>query len=154
MDETEPAGRTARAIVAAGMAAVAALFAFLFLYGDRQAATGSTGAWLFVGEVILFHGLGGLVAGAALAGLIGRRGTAGWPLAALGGMLATLLAGAIGGLLSSVPALLSGASLTAEAIRIGAASVVTPLAVAAAPWLGAVWAVAIAALHLLARAAR
>ena len=78
MDETEPAGRTARAIVAAGMAAVAALFAFLFLYGDRQAATGSTGAWLFVGEVILFHGLGGLVAGAALAGLIGRRGTAGW----------------------------------------------------------------------------
>ncbi|RDC74470.1 hypothetical protein DLJ49_04055 [Rhodovulum sp. 12E13] len=154
MDETEPAGWTARAIVAAGMASVAALFAFLFLYGDRQAATGSTGVWLFVGEVILFHGVGGLVAGAALAGLFGRRGTAGWPLAAFGGVLATLLAGLIGGVLSGVPTLLSGGSPVTEAIRLGAATVVTPLAVAAAPLLGAVWAVAMAALHLLARAAR
>ncbi|MEE4120560.1 MAG: hypothetical protein V2I65_16285 [Paracoccaceae bacterium] len=154
MNETEPAGWTARAIVAAGMAALAALFAFLFLYGDRQAATGATGAWLFVGEVILFHGAGGLVAGTVLAGLMGRRGTAGWPLAALGGILATLLAGLIGGLLSSLPALLSGVSLVTEAIRIGAAMLVTPLAVAAVPRLGAVWAVAMAALHLLARAAR
>ncbi|KPQ17542.1 MAG: hypothetical protein HLUCCA09_01580 [Rhodobacteraceae bacterium HLUCCA09] len=154
MDETEPTGWTARAIVAAGMAGLAALFAFLFLYGDRQAATGASGAWPFVGEVILFHGAGGLVAGAALAGLFGRRGAAGWPLAALGGMLAALLAGLIGGLLSSVPALLSGVSLVTEAIRVGAATVVTPLAVATVPWLGAVWAAAIAALHLLALAAR
>jgi hypothetical protein len=154
METPERTGWTARGLVATGMAALAALFAFLFLFGDRQAAAGHGGVVLFVGEVVVFHALGGLAAGWALAGLFGRRGPVGWPLAALGAALATLLAGLVGGVLSSLPALLSGAGLTAEAIRIGAATVVTPLAVAAAPWLGAVWAAAILALHLVARAAR
>ena len=155
MDETEPAGWTARGLVAVGLAALAALFAFLFLFEDRQAAAGAGGGvWLFVGEVILFHALGGLVAGFALAGLFGRRGALGWPLGVLGGGLATLLAGLIGGALSSLPALLSGAPLAAEAIAVGAAMLVAPLAMAATPWLAAVWAAAIVVLHLLARAAR
>ena len=154
MEEDDPAGWTARGFVATGMAVLAALFAFLFLFEDRQAAAGATGVWLFVGEVIVFHGVGGIVAGWALAGLFGRRGAFGWALAAIGAILATLLAGAIGGLVSSLPALLSGSGVSAEAIRIAAAAFVAPFAVAAAPWLGAVWVAAVAALHLLSRAAR
>ncbi len=154
MQEDDPAGWTARGLVATGMAVLAALFAFLFLFEDRQAGPGVSRVLLFVGEVAFFHGVGGMIAGWALAGLFGRRGPFGWALAAGGAILATLLAGAISGLISSLPALLSGSAVSTEAIRIGAAALVAPLAVASAPWLAAVWAAAVAALHMLSRGAR
>jgi len=143
------AGWTARGVSAAVLAGLAALFAFFFLFADRGAAAGASGIWAFVTGTLAFHAVGGFVAGWLLAGAFGRRGVPGWALAVVAGALAMLFAGALGGAIAAVPALLGGgATLTGEAIRIGAAALVTPMALAQAPWLGLLWAAAILVLHL------
>jgi hypothetical protein len=136
------------------MAALAFGFAFAFLYEDRAAAPGGEGIWAFVTGTLVFHALGGAVAGWALAGLFGRAGPVGWPLAALGGALASIAAGVLGGAASGLPALLAGASPVAGAVRLATAAFVTPLAVAAQPLLGAVWLASVLGLHLVARRLR
>lgn len=155
MAEAEAAtGWTARGVAAVALAALACLMAFFFLYADRNAAAGAEGLWAFVTEVLLGHAAGGFVAGWLLAGLFGRRGVPGWGLALLGAVLASLLAGLVGGIIATLPALMSGTSMVSAAIRAGAGALVTPLAIAGAPWLGAVWLAGIAGLHLTARALR
>lgn len=149
-----PAGWSVRGAVAAGMAALTFAFAFAFLYEDRAAAPGAEGIWAFVTGTLAFHAAGGAVAGWALAGLFGRRGAAGWALAALGGALASIAGGVLGGAAAGLPALLAGASTVTEAVRIATAAFVTPLAVAAQPWLGGVWLAAVLALHGAARRLR
>jgi hypothetical protein len=149
-----PPGWSARSVVALGMAALAFGFAFAFLYEDRAAAPGAEGIAAFVTGTLLFHALGGAVAGWALAGLFGRAGAFGWPLAALGGALASIAAGVLGGAASGLPDLLGSGSTVAGAMRIATAAFVTPLAVAAAPWLGAVWLAIVLGLHIVTRRLR
>jgi len=154
MAEDRPAGWTARSLVAVGMPVLASLFAFLLLYEERAGAQGAEGVVRFVVETLAGHALGGLLAGALLAGLFGRHGVIGWPLALLGGVLATLAAGFAGGLVASAPALLGGTTLAGEGVRIVAATFVTPFAIAGTPWLALVWLAAILALHLAVRPLR
>ncbi|MEM9248309.1 MAG: hypothetical protein AAGB05_06375 [Pseudomonadota bacterium] len=147
-------GWAPRAIVAVAMAALAVLCVTAFLYEDRAAAGGAEGLWGFVGSTLVGHALGGAAAGFALAGLFGRPVAVGWALSVVGGLLVALLGGLLGGLFNTIPALLSGASGLEDAIRIGSALLVTPLAIASAPWLGGVWLVAIAGVHLVVRRSR
>lgn len=149
-----PAGWSARSAVALGMAALAFGVAFAFLYEDRAAAPGAEGIRAFVTGTLVFHAAGGAVAGWALAGLFGRAGAVGWPLAALGGALASLAAGVLGGAAAGLPALLGGGSPVVGAVRIATAAFVTPLAVAAQPWLGAAWLATILGLHVVTRRLR
>jgi hypothetical protein len=153
-DSEPPAGWSARAIVGLGAAALAAAFAFAFLWGERQGVDLTAGIWAFALGTLAGHAAGGLVLGWALAGLFGRRGVAGWALAAVGGALVTVLGGLIGTAVEVLPAALGGASPASALVRVAAGALITPLAIASAPWLGAVWAGAVAALHLAARAAR
>jgi hypothetical protein len=149
-----PAGWSARSVVALGMAALAFGFALAFLYEDRAAAPDAEGLWGFVTGTLVFHAAGGAIAGWALAGLFGRTGVAGWALSALGGALASLAAGVLGGAMAGLPALLGGGSAVAGAVRLATAGFVTPLAVAAQPWLGGVWLATILGLHVVTRRLR
>lgn len=154
-DDTAGApGWTARGIVALGAAVLAGGFvsAFLAVEGRGVEMTGDLRA--FAVGTLLGHVGGGALVGFALAGLFGRRGVAGWGLAVLGGALVTLLGGLLGTAVETVPALLRAGSVVAEMIRVAAGMAVTPLAIVSAPWLGAVWAAGVAAIHLAAGAAR
>ena len=152
-DDDRP-GWTARGLVALSAAALTGAFALAFLWGERQGVDLTAGIWAFVAGTLAGHILGGFVLGWALAGLFGRSGAVGWALAALGGVLVTLLGGLIGTAVEVLPAALGGASSASALVRVAAGALITPLAIAAAPWLGAVWIAAVAALHLAARAAR
>lgn len=152
-EEARP-GWTARGAAACTLSALAGVMAFFLLYADREAAAGAEGLWVFVLETLIGHAAGGFLAGWALAGLFGRRGVAGWLLALLGGVLASLLAGLIGGAVAGVIGMAGGADLVAALILVGAGALVTPLAIAGAPWLGAVWLAAIVGLHIVVRGLR
>ena len=152
-DEGRP-GWTARSLVAIGTAALTGAFALAFLWGERQGVDLTAGIWAFVAGTLAGHVAGGFLLGWALAGLFGRGGAGGWALAALGGVLVTVLGGLIGTAVEVLPAALGGAGLAAALVRVAAGALITPLAIAAVPWLGAVWIAAVTALHLAARAAR
>ncbi|MEM1432312.1 MAG: hypothetical protein AAGG09_22875 [Pseudomonadota bacterium] len=153
--DEKPAGWTARGLTSVTLSALAALFAFLFLYEDRGAAAGASGIWAFVTSTLLFHALGGLILGWLLAGAFGRKGAMAWPLAVVAGAVATLLAGALGGALGAILPLMGGTtSIATEMIRIGAAAFVTPLAIAEAPWLALVWLATVLGLHYAVRGLR
>ena len=149
-----PAGWTARGLVAIGTAALTGAFAIAFLWGERQGVDLTAGVWAFVAGTLAGHILGGFVLGWSLAGLFGRSGAGGWALAALGGALVTVLGGLIGTAVEVLPAALGGAGLAAALVRVATGALITPLAIASAPWLGAVWLAAVATIHLAARAAR
>ncbi len=146
--ETGTTGWTARGACGVGLALLAAILAFSFLYEDRGAAAGAEGIWAFVTGTLFGHALGGFVAGWLLAGLFGRGRAVGWVLALVGGIVAVLLAGLLGGVVTALPSLVSGGSVVTEAIRVGTSAFVGPLAVAAAPWLGLVWFGGVGALHV------
>jgi hypothetical protein len=152
--EDEPAGWTARGVVALGAGLVAACFAVAFLVVEGRGVEMTAGLWAFAGRTAFGHAAGGFVAGWALAGLFGRGGLPGWALSVLGMILVTVLGGVLGTLAETLPGLLRQGGLMAEIIKIGAGAAITPLAIASLPWLGAVWVGGLAAIHLAARAAR
>lgn len=153
-DETGKTGWSVRGLVAAGAGLLAAVLAAVFLAMEARGVARTAEVWIFAATTLAGHAAGGALAGAALAGLFGRRGAAGWALAALAGALVTLLGGLAGALAENARDLFAGADPAALALRVAGGTLVAPLAIAAAPWLGAVWAGAIAALHLGALAAR
>ncbi len=152
-DDDRP-GWTARTLVALGAAALTGVFALAFLWGEREGVDLTAGIGAFAVGTLAGHAAGGAAAGWALAGLFGRSGAAGWPLAALGGVLVTLAGGLVGSALETLPGFLADGNLAAEVVKLAAGALVTPFAIGSAPWLGGVWAGAVAAIHLAARAAR
>ncbi|MEO1681602.1 MAG: hypothetical protein AAFU80_25955 [Pseudomonadota bacterium] len=153
-DEDPPAGWSGRGIAALGMSVIAGAAAFILLYGDRAQAPGADGLWLFVTETLVGHLGGGFVAGWLLGGTFGRLGIAGWPLALVGGVLASLLAGLIGAAIASLPGMVGGISIGSQIVQVGVGVLVTPLAIEGAPWFGIAWLIAVLVLHVLVRRVR
>ncbi|PRY26468.1 hypothetical protein CLV78_101564 [Aliiruegeria haliotis] len=155
MSTAESSGRTPRTVVALMMAIIAAAFVFTFLLEERPtdpgAAEGLTG---FATTQVISQAFGGAIVGWLLAALFGRGGVPGWVLSVIGGTLATLLAGAVGGLIFSLPTMLSSGFEIQEAINIGIGALTVPLAAAGRPLVLVVWLVLILLTHIIAKRAR
>lgn len=157
MTTTEAAGRSPRATVALMMAITGAMFFFVFVAEDASNIPDLKWSDLPLGLILrylLAMGLGGALAGALMAGLFGRGGIGGWALAALGGVLATLIAGLLGSATGIVPDLLADGWQVADLIPILFGLLVLPLAMAGKPLIALVWLALIVTTHLLAARAR
>lgn len=153
MSNSEPtaANRTPRGIVALMMAIIAAAFVFLFLLEERPADPGAVeGLTGFVTTKLISQAIGGAISGWLLAGLFGRSGVLGWVLAVLGGIVATLIAGALGGLVLSLPDIITQGFQAQEAINVALGAFIVPLAAAGKPMVAAAWAALILLTHVLA----
>jgi hypothetical protein len=138
------------------MAATGAGFFFIFVLQDLTAGVvrwSDLPAGLVV-RYIVAMGLGGGVAGWLLAGLFGRRGLAGWPLAILGGIVATTVSGLLGSAVAFLPDVLADGWDVVDVIPIVYGLAIVPLTFAARPTLFFVWLALIVATHLWARHAR
>ena len=151
--ESEAKGDSPRLIVAAMMALVGAMFFVFVLEEDLQ--NFSQAEWsdlppLLIGRYVLAMGCGGALAGWLLCGLFGRSGIVGWALAAIGGVLATLLTGLIGGALGRLPDLLADGWQTTDLVSIAAGLLIPIFAMAGQTLIAVAWVVLIALAHLLA----
>lgn len=139
------------------MALIGAGLFFVLLAGDLPSLKighWSELPWRLIIRYIVTMSLGGGIAGWLLSGLFGRRGIAGWVLAALGAVLATMVAGLIGSALGQLPDLLRDGWQAADMIPIVFGLVVLPLAFAGKPLLFLAWAVLVGLTHVLASRAR
>lgn len=150
-------GRSPRSVVALTMAICGAMFFSVFLKEDMSnmgASEWSDLPWGLILRYVVAMAIGGALAGALLAGLFGRDGILGWALAAIGGVLATLMAGLLGSAAGLVPDLFADGWQTGELIQIFAGLLVIPLSFAGNAWLVPIWLVLLAAAHILAKKAR
>ena len=95
---------SARRVTAGMMALIGAGLFFVLLAGElpgRESADWDDLPTGIVVRYIVTMALGSAVAGWLLAGLFGRRGAAGWLLALLGAVAATMVAGLLGSALGS-----------------------------------------------------
>jgi hypothetical protein len=156
MGETRHFRLSPRLVTALMMAVTGAGFFFIFLLQDVR---GGVVEWStlprgLVIRYVVAMGIGGGLAGWLLAGLFGRRGWLGWPLAIVGGILATLFAGLLGSAAGLLPDVLADGWQTADLIPILYGIAVVPLTFATRPLLLLVWLALIAVTHLWTRQAR
>jgi len=141
----------ARRIVTAMMAVMGAAFFFVFLLedvADPARNAWSDLPWALILRYILAMGIGGALAGAALAGLFGRRGVAGWLLAALAGLVVVAVTGLLGSAVGLLPDLLADGWQMKDLIPIGFGLLVLPLALINNPLVLVIWLVLLAVTHL------
>ncbi|WP_297977620.1 hypothetical protein, partial [uncultured Amaricoccus sp.] len=139
------------------MALIGAGLFFVLLAGElpgRESADWDDLPTGIVVRYIVTMALGSAVAGWLLAGLFGRRGAAGWLLALLGAVAATMVAGLLGSALGLLPDLLRDGWQSSDLIPILFGLAVLPLAFVGKPLLLAAWLGLIALTHVWARQAR
>jgi hypothetical protein len=142
-------------VVAMMMALTGAAFFFVFLLDDLSRLDSWADApWGLILRYIAAMGIGGAIAGALFAVLFGRRGVLGWILAAIGGVLASALAGMFGSAVGLMPDLLRDGWQMGDLIPIAFGLAVVPLAFADWPAIFVAWVAMMALTHLLARRAR
>lgn len=149
--------RRARLIVAVMMAIAGAVFFYEFFRDDMANLSESAQADVSSALVIRYLvalAIGGAVAGAITAGLFGRNGVAGWAVAFLGAVLASLLTGLIGSAIGRFPDLIADGFGLNDVVAIGFGLVLIPLSMVDRPTLFAAWLVLMVATHLWARSAR
>ena len=149
--------RSARHVTTVMMALVGAGLFFVLLAGDlpgRGAAEWDDLPRGIVLRYILTMALGSAAAGWLLAGLFGRRGVAGWLLALLGAVAATVVAGLLGSALGLLPDLLRDGWQMSDLVPILFGLAVLPLAFVGKPLLLVAWLGLIALTHVWARQAR
>lgn len=140
MTDTGQHGRPPRLVVGLMMAIISGLLVLAFIFQDRaamaNAAPGLAGAITFQ---LLAQGLGGFICGWLFAGLFGRGGAMGWALSLVSGVVVTLLAGALGGVLKSIPVILSQGIAFQEILNIAIGALAGPLAFDRNPLLAVAW---------------
>lgn len=154
---TPAAGSAARRVVAASMALVGALFVYFLIEEDVRNLSQVSWSDLDAGIVARYVAamlIGGAVSGWLFAGLFGRGGAVGWVLVAIGGVLATLLAGLLGSAIGRLPDLLADGWNMSDLLAVGAGLLVPVLAIAGQTHVAFLWIALIVLAHLLARRAR
>jgi hypothetical protein len=110
--------------------------------------------WGLILRYVAAMAAGGAVAGLIFAGFFGRRGVFGWVLAALGGLLATAISGALGSAFGLLPDLLADGYHSSDVIPVAAGLLVLPLAAGEQPLLLVVVAALVALTHVLCKRGR
>jgi hypothetical protein len=144
-------GSSARGVVAAMMALVMALLVLTMMLEDKPDDLSQVeGLRGFVAGQIATQAVAGAICGWLLATFFGRSGGVGWVLSVLGGFLVTLLAGALAGVLQSLPEILSEGLALTEALNVAVGLLVVIFASAGRPMVGLGWLVLILLTHVLA----
>lgn len=146
-----------RTTAALCLAVTCVLFFFLFVLEDLSPATQTDQPdppWGLLARYAVAMAAGGALAGLVSAGLFGRAGATGAILALIGGVVATLIAGALGSAMGLLPDMVAGGMQSQDLIAIAFGLFVVPLAIAEKPALAVVWVGLILATHLAVRAQR
>ncbi|SFC06157.1 hypothetical protein [Tropicimonas isoalkanivorans] len=144
-------GSSARGVVAAMMALVMALLVLTMMLEDRTDDLSQVeGLGSFVAGQIATQAFAGAICGWLLATFFGRSGGVGWVLSVLGGLLVTLLAGALAGVLQSLPEILSEGLALTEALKVAVGLLVVIFASAGRPMVAVGWLALILLTHVLA----
>jgi hypothetical protein len=144
-------GGTVRRIGALMMALVGALIFTVLLVEDvglLPQGVSATLPWALIAQYALAMAVGGALAGALLSGLFGRRGAGGWLLAALGGIVASIVAGLLGSAVGLLPSLLRDGFDMGDLIAVGFGATLAPIALIGNPLRLAVWVALIVLTHL------
>lgn len=141
--------------IAAGMMALTGVFLFAaFVLEDirihPEVPAGEL-PWGLILRYAVAMALGGAFVGFALAGLFGRTGILGWPLALIGGLLATSLSGLFGSVFGLLPDLLSDGFSVSDVIQAAAGLLILPFAAGDQPWIVLAVLALIIATHVLCR---
>ena len=139
------------------MAVVGVLVFSVLLVGDMSLLPADSSVavpWALVFRYGVAMAIGGALAGAALAGLFGRRGIGGWLLSLLGGAIASVVAGLLGSAVGLAPDLLRDGFQTGDLIAVGFGGVLAPIALAESWGHLGVWLGLIALTHILCGKAR
>ncbi|MGI1662130.1 hypothetical protein ACRDNQ_07810 [Palleronia sp. KMU-117] len=140
-----------RRVSALMMALVGVLIFTVLLVEDvglvPQEATASL-PWKLITQYAAAMAVGGAVAGALLSGLFGKRGVGGWLLAAVGGIVASTVAGLLGSAVGLLPSLLRDGFDMGDLIAVGFGAALAPIALIGNPLRLAVWVLLIALTHL------
>ncbi|MFD0980779.1 hypothetical protein [Tropicimonas aquimaris] len=151
MTDTSKPGRAPRLVVAQMMAVISGLLVLAFIFQDSAAMAdaqpGLAGAITFQ---LVAQALGGFIVGWILAGLFGRPGLTGWMLSLAMGVLATVLAGLLGGIIKSVPRFLSEGFELGELVTVAASALAGPLAFDRNPVLAVIWVGLLLLTHIVA----
>ena len=149
--------RSARRITTSMMALSGAGLFVVFLLEDvvgRDAAQWSDMPWALILRYEAAMTLGGAIAGFLLSGLFGRRGLRGWPLALLGGVMASTLAGLFGSAVGLIPDILSGGWDQGDLVSIASGLAILPLTLIGHPLLFLLWLLLLILTHVWARRTR
>lgn len=151
MSTSGTSGRSVRGVVAPMMAIILAFLVLTFLLEDKPADISQVeGLRGFVTVQIASQAIAGAICGALFAGLFGRERVFGLMLSVLGGFFVTLLAGALGGALQSLPDILTNGLAVQDGLNVVVGALLIVLASAGRPMVGLAWLVLILLTHVLA----
>jgi hypothetical protein len=156
-EENSTVGFSPRFVVAGMMDLTGSLHFFAFLLEDTGGVYESTLAEIPFGLILRYivaMGIGGALAGAIFVGLFGRSGLWGWAVAALGGTISTVVAGALGSAIGLLPDILIRGWSMADMIPIAFGSVMIPLSFVDRPLMFLIWLALLLLTHLWTRTAR
>ena len=136
-------GSSPRFVASTAMAATGTLFFLALVFEDIADLIDtplSEIPWALIFRYAVAMAFGGAVSGFVLAGLFGRSGLAGWLLAILGGLAATVIAGVLGSFVGLVPELFTNGWQSTYFVAIASGALILPLAWGGWPVLIPIWA--------------